>query len=69
MRKREINPLAIVLLIIIGITGLVIASVIRNMPAVAKSSWSGLIFWLIFILIAGVGGFLIGKFFNKGGRR
>lgn len=69
MRKRETNPLAIILLACIAVIGLIIASVIRSLPAVAESSWSGLVFWLIFIAIGGGGGFLVGKFLNKGGRR
>lgn len=69
MRKKGTSPLAVILLAAIAIAGLVIASFVKSIPAVATSSWSGLVFWLIFIVIAGGGGFLVGRFLNKGGRR
>lgn len=69
MRKRETNPFAILLLLLVAVIGLVLAFIVKSMPAVAESSWSGLVFWLIFIAVAGGGGFLVGKFLNKGGRR
>lgn len=69
MRKRETNPFAILLLVLTAVIGLVAAFIVRSLPAVAASSWSGLIFWIVFIIISGGGGFLIGKFFGRGGRR
>lgn len=69
MRKKGTSPLAVLLLALAAVLGMIIAFIVKSIPAIALSRWSGLIFWLVFILIAGIGGFLIGKFINRGGRR
>ena len=69
MRKKGISPLAIILTIVVVFVALIIAVVVKTqVPAVVESSWNGLIFWIIFIGIAGPGCFIVGRFFNRGGR-
>lgn len=71
MRKKEVNPVAVVVLILVGIGALIISFLINNF-VIPDTKWSSLFFWLIFLAIAVPGAFFTGKFLGKrkrGGRR
>lgn len=69
MRRKEIRPFAVFLLVVIVLIALVVATRVKTtVPLVADSDWRDLIFWLVFMGISGPGYFITGRFFNKGGR-
>lgn len=70
MRNKDVNPLAVVVLVIV-ILGAFIASFLLNNFVIPDTKWSSLFFWLVFLAISVPGAFLTGKFLGKkkGGRR
>lgn len=63
MSKRT-NPMSVILSLILIIVALVVAFVVKGVLPTSASNWSGLIFWLIVIVIGGGGTFACAYFMN-----
>ena len=63
--RRGTNPIAVILLIVVGILGLIVGWIVKGMLPEAIASWGGLVFWLVFIAVAFLGGTIIGKKFGN----
>lgn len=67
MRKKGLNPRALAVSIAWGIFSLAVALVCKA-KYFAGIRWKDLLFWVLFLALAGIGVFLAGRFLNKGGR-
>lgn len=67
MRKRGMNPIAMLFFVAIIILSLVIA-LLAKVYVFSESRWSLLFFVLIWAGLGSIGAWLIGRFINKGGR-
>lgn len=67
MRKKGLNPKSLIALVIVAIGSLVIA-LLCKMYLFEGMRLSMLLFWVVYLVLASVGAFLVGRFLNKGGR-
>lgn len=62
---RKKNPAAVAAVIICIIAAFLIAAFVKGKVPEAYYNWSGIVFWLVFIVTAGVGTFFSGRFLNR----
>ena len=60
--KRGINPKKVIFAVLVAIAALVICFIVNSLLPSGLKRFSGLIFWVLFLLISVPGVFLVGRY-------
>lgn len=63
--RRGINPFAIIVLFVTTVIAFIMATTVKNVLPQQIEQWSGLIFWLVLIIVGGGSALIVGKFMNR----